>query len=145
MPVFNSICLKMRYKTICYYQFNNQFNLYSNSTRLWNSIDYVLTINEMQKLIIEKLLYNFSNIPNFNYDWIKDLLLLYICSNSRVRKNRVVHIIKLKWFLLMLDSDLVITIWMNATIDNLGHRSIYTSFIIGIKNKHRNSNIVSNL
>ena len=66
--VFNTISLKMQNKIIYCCQSDNQLSLYPYSIRLYNAIDCVLPINEMQRLIIEKVLHSLSRIPNFKCD-----------------------------------------------------------------------------
>lgn len=62
----------MQNKIISCYLSNNQLGFYLDSVRLCNSINYVLPMNEMQKLIVEKVFYSPSKIPNFNCDQIED-------------------------------------------------------------------------
>ena len=87
--------LKMRSEIIRYCQFDNDLGFHPESTKLCDAIDRVLPINEMQRLIIEKVFYSLSNIPNSNCDQIEDQLLLYICGKGGVRKSRVVHTMEL--------------------------------------------------
>ncbi len=95
MPIFNTLDLEIQNEIICHYQFNNELGLYPDSTRLYNAIDGMLLMNEMQRLIIDKVFYNLRHIPNFNDDRIEDQLLLYICGEGGVRKNKVVYAIEL--------------------------------------------------
>lgn len=71
--------------------------------------------------------------------------MLYIRREGGVRKSQVIHAIKLGCNLLLQDSDLVIIALTGTTADNIGDSTIYTSFAIGIRNRHRKSNILSNL
>lgn len=41
--------------------------------------------------------------------------------------------------------NFIIIIPINAETDNIGGNTIYTSLIIRVKNRHKNSNIISNL
>ena len=61
--------LKTRSEIICYC---NDLGLHLESIKLCDAIDRVLPINEMQRLIVEKVFYSLSNIPNFNCDQIED-------------------------------------------------------------------------
>lgn len=99
----------------------------------------------MQKLIIEKVFYSLSKIPNFNCDQIDDQLLLYIYGEGRVGKSRIVHAMEIEYGLLLQDLDLVITIPTRVIANNIGGSTIHTSLAIGIKNRHENSNAISNL
>lgn len=137
--------LKMRNKIIRYCQSDNQLGLHPDSTKLCNAIDRVLLMNEMQRLIVEKVFHSLSKIPNFNCDRIEDQLLLYICGEGGVRKSRIVHAIELGCALLLRDSDLVITAPMGAAADNIGGSTIHTSLAIGVRNRHGKSNAISNL
>ncbi len=145
MPIFNTMDLKIQNKIICHYQSNNELGLHPDSARLCDTIDHILPINEMQKLIVEKVFYNLRNISNFNCDWIKDQLLLYICRKDRVGKNKVVHTIELGCTLLSQDSDLVITTPTSATADNIDGSTIYTGLVIDVRNRHKKLNAISNL
>ncbi len=102
-------------------------------------------MNEIQRLMVEKGFYSLSNIPNTNCDQIKDQLLLYICNKSRVKKSRVVHGIELRCTLLLQDLDLVIIALTDIVVDNIGGNTIYTSLAIGIRNRYKKSNTISNL
>ncbi len=102
-------------------------------------------MNEMQKLIIEKVLYNLRNISKFNCDWIEDQLLLYIRGKHGVEKSKVVYMIELGYTLLSQDSNRVITAPTGATADNIDGSTIHTSLAISVKNRYRKSNTISNL
>lgn len=105
----------------------------------------MLLINEIPRLIVNKVFYSLSNIPNFNYDQIEDQLLLYISGKSGLEKSRVAHIIELKCTLLLHDSDLVIIALIGAVADNTDSSIIHTSLIISIKNRYGKSKAISNL
>lgn len=66
------IDLEIQNEIICYYQSDNKLGLYPSFTKLYNAINRILPMNKMLKLIIEKVFYNLSNIPNFNCNQIKD-------------------------------------------------------------------------
>lgn len=72
-------------------------------------------------------------------------MFFYICSEGRVRKNRVIHAIELRYTLLSRDLDLVITALIGVTVDNIGINIIHTSLAIGVKNKNGKLNIIFNL
>lgn len=101
MPIFNTMHLKMQNEIICYSQSDNELGLYFESTKLYNAINYILLINEMERLIEEKMFYSLSNISNSNCDQIKNKLLLYIHNKSGVGKSRVIYAIKLKCIFLL--------------------------------------------
>ena len=90
----------MQNKIIYCCQSDNQLGLHPDSTRLCNAINHVLPVNEIQMLIVEKVFHSLNRIPAFNYDWIKDQLLLYICGKGGVRMNRIVYAIELGYALL---------------------------------------------
>ncbi len=102
-------------------------------------------MNEMQRLIVEKVFHNLGNTPKFYIDQIADQLLFYICGESEIGKSRVLYIIELRCNLLLRDSDLVITTSIGLVADNIGGSTIHTSLVIGIRNKHGKSNILSSL
>ncbi len=58
-------------------------------------------MNEMQRLIIEKVFHSLGNTPKFNIDRIEDQLLFYIYGEGRVGKNQVVHAIELGYNVLL--------------------------------------------
>lgn len=64
--------LKMRNKIIRYCQSDNEFGFHPKFAKLYNAINYVLSMNRMQRLIVEKVFYSLTNILNFNCDQIKD-------------------------------------------------------------------------
>lgn len=99
----------------------------------------------MQKLIIEKVFYSLSKIRNFNYDWIKNQLLLYICDKNKIKKNKIVHTIELRYIFLLQNSNLVNTVLTNIAADNIGGCTIYTSLDISIRNKNNKLNTIFNL
>lgn len=145
MPVFNTIYLKVQVEIIYYCQFDNKWDLHPKFIKLCNTMNCVLAMNEMQKFIVEKVSYSLSHILNSNCDWIKDQLLLYICGKDVVKKNRVIHSIKLEYTLLLWDSDLIIIAPTDATADNIDGSTIYTSLIIRVKNRYEKSNTIFNL
>ncbi len=102
-------------------------------------------MNKMQRLIVEKVFHSLGNTPKFNIDRIEDQLLFYIHGESGVGKSRVIHAIELGCNLLLRDSNLVITAPTGAIADNIGGSTIHTSLAIGIRNRHRKSNILSSL
>ncbi len=102
-------------------------------------------MNEMQRLIVEKVFHSLSQISNFNCDWIEDHLLLYIRVEGGVGKSRAVHAIEMGCALLSQNSDLVITAPTDATADNIGGNTIHTSLAIGVRNRHKKSNTIFNL
>ncbi len=102
-------------------------------------------MNEMQKLIVEKVFYSLSKISNFNCDWIKDQLLLYIHGEGGVGKSRIIHAIEMECALLLQNSDLIITTPTGAVANNIGGSTIYTSLAIGVRNRYGKSNVISNL
>ncbi len=142
---FNIMGLKMQNKIIRYYQSDYQLGIHFDSARLCNAINRVLPMNEMQRLIVEKVFYSPSKISNFNCDQIKDQLLFYICGKGGVGKSKVVHAIEMGYALLSQNSDLVITAPTSAVTDNIGGSIIHTSFAIGVRNRHGKLNAISNL
>ena len=60
--------LRMQSKIIHYCQCDNDLSLHPESTKLCNAINYVLPMNEMQMLMIEKMFYSPNNISNSNCD-----------------------------------------------------------------------------
>ncbi len=145
MPIFNIMDFEMQNEIIRHCQSDNKLDLHLDSTRLCDAIDRVLPMNEMQRLIVEKVFYNLRNIPNFNCDRIEDQLLLNICGEGGVGSSRVVHAIELGYILLSRDSDLVIIAPIGAAADNIGGSTIYTSLAIGVRNRNGKSNTISNL
>lgn len=135
----------MQNKIIRYCQSDYQIGLHPNSTKLSNAIKCVLPMNEMWRLIIEKVFHSLSKIPNFNCDWIENQLFLYICAEGRVEKNKVVHAIELEYAPLLQDSDLVITTSINAATDDICDSTIYINLAIGVRNKYGKSNAIFNL
>lgn len=101
-------------------------------------------MNEMQRLIVEKVFYSLSNTSKINCDRIEDQLLLYIRGEGGVGKSRVVHAIELGCTILSRDSDLVITAPTGAAADNIGGSTIHTTLAIGVRNRHGKSNAISN-
>lgn len=93
--------LEIQNEIICHCQSDNELGLHPDFTKFCNIIDYVLPINEMQRLIVGKVFYNLHNIPNFNCNWIEDQLLLYICGENIIGKSKTVHIIELEYTFLL--------------------------------------------
>ena len=135
----------MQNKIMCYCQFDNQLGFHPDSARLYNVINYVLPINKMQRPIVKKDFHSLSKIPNFNCDQIEDQLLLYICGNGGVGKNKVIYVIELGCILLLRNSDLVITAPTGTKADNIGGSTIHISLDIDVRNRHEKSNTISNL
>ncbi len=102
-------------------------------------------MNEMQRLIVEKVFHCLGKISDFNCDWIEDQLLLYIRGQGGVGKSRVVYAIEMEYTLLSQNSDLVITAPTNTVADNIGGSTIHTSLAISVRDRHGKSNIISNL
>ncbi len=102
-------------------------------------------MNEMQRLIVEKVFHSLSKISNFNCDRIEDQLLLYICGEGGVGKSRVVHAMEIGCALLSRNSDLVITAPIGAVADNISGSTIHTSLALGVRNRHGKSNAISKL
>lgn len=93
---------------------------------------------------VEKVFHSLSKISNFNYDWIKDQLLLYICGKIRVGKSRVLHAIELKFPFSLINFDLVITALTDAIAENIGGSIIHISVAISVKNRHGKLDLISN-
>lgn len=72
MSVFNALSLEMENKIICYCPSNNLLGLHFNAARLCNAINCISPVNEMQRLIVEKVIYSLNNISNFNCDLIEN-------------------------------------------------------------------------
>ena len=125
----------MQNKIIHYCQSDNELGLYPEFTKLYNAINYILPMNEIQRLIVEKVFYCLTNIPNSNDDWVEDQLLLYICDKGGIKKCRVVYAIKLRYILLSQDSDLIITTPIDTTANNIDGSTFHTSLAIGVRNK----------
>ncbi len=145
MPVFHAMDFEMQNEIIRHCQSDNKLGLHPDSAKFCDAIDRVLSMNKMQRLIVEKVFYNLRNIPNFNCDRIEDQLLLYICGEGGVGKSRVVYVIELGCTFLSRDSNMVITAPTGAAADNIGGSTIHTSFAIGVRNRNRKSNAISNL
>lgn len=71
--------------------------------------------------------------------------MLYIYSNNKIKKKRVLYTIKLKYVFLLQNSDFIITASINTIVDNINISIIYTSLAINMKNKYKKSNIIANL
>lgn len=72
-------------------------------------------------------------------------MLLYIYGKGKVRKNRVVRVIELRFTLLSQDSDLIITAPTTAAADDIGSSTIHTSLDMGIRNQQGKLNAILNL
>lgn len=99
----------------------------------------------MQRRIVEKDFHSLNKIPNFNFGWIKDQMLLYIRSKSGIGKNKIINAIELGCFFLLQNFDFIITTPTDTRTDNISSSTIYISLVIGIKNRHRKSNMIFNL
>lgn len=62
------MCHKIQNKIIYYCQSNNKLDFYFEFAKQYNIIDYILSINEMQRFIVEKVLFRLNNIFNSNCD-----------------------------------------------------------------------------
>lgn len=115
---------------------SNVLSLNNDFVIVIDHIHAILSLNELQKFLIENILNHVIMCQKKFCIKRKNQFLLYIRNENEIEKNRVVKTLKLKFFFLKKRKKLIFIAFTKCAIDNIKNNIIHTflNFSIFFKN-----------